>query len=196
MDSLYVVFVDRPENQIENLKSRDRYVYSIPPNTELIYWKIADDFRDTLRRTTTRHEKYMMLSSTPVAGSLMNVKQLQPDARAVLTEVPGALQRSIFRPWPWELKPVMIIPATLENIFMFVLLLAMILWYKKPSSKALFWFCVCYALITLTVTGLTTPVLGALVRYRITAVPFLVFAILLCIDRERLVKRFPFLTRL
>lgn len=192
MDSLFVVYLDLPVNQIATLKSRDRYEYSIPPNTNLLYWKIADDFRDTLRRTTTEHEKYMLLSSTPVAGSLMNVKQLQPNAASVMSEVPGALQRSIFRPWPWELKPVMVIPATLENIFMFVLILAMIVWYKKPSSKALFWFCVCYALITLTVTGLTTPVLGALVRYRITAIPFLLFAILLCIDRDRLVKRFPF----
>lgn len=195
MDSLYVVYLDIPEKQIATLKSRDRYEYSIPPNTELIYWKIADDFRDTLRRTTTRHEKYMLLSSTPVAGSLMNVEQLQPNASSILSEVPGALQRSIFRPWPWELKPVMIIPATLENIFMFVLILAMIVWYKKPSSKALFWFCVCYAFITLTVTGLTTPVLGALVRYRITAIPFLLFAMLLCVDRERIVKRFPLLSK-
>jgi hypothetical protein len=193
MDSLYVVYLDLPEKQIATLKSRDRYEYSIPPNTELIYWKIADDFRDTLRRITTRHEKYMLLSSTPVAGSLMNVNQLQPNAGSVLKEVPGALQRSIFRPWPWEIKPVMIIPATLENILMFVLIFAMILWYKKPSSKALFWFCVCYVLITLTVTGLTTPVLGALVRYRITAIPFLLFAVLSCIDKEKMVRRIPLL---
>ena len=196
MDSLYVVYVDVPENQIVTLKSRDRYEYSIPPNTELIYWKIADDFRDTLRRTTTKHEKYMLLSSTPVAGSLMNVKQLQPTAKSVLSEVPGAIQRSVFRPWPWELKPVMIIPATLENILMIVIILAMIVWYKKPSSKAMFWFCVSFALITLTVTGLTTPVLGALVRYRITAIPFLLFAILLMIDRSKLEKRFPFLSNM
>ncbi len=191
MDSMYVVYI-RPDQSITTQKSRIFYEYVVAPNTEIIYWNIADDFRDTLRRTTTKHEAYKMLSSTPVAGSLMNVKQLQPNVSSVLREVPGALQRSIFRPWPWEISPVMIIPATLENIFMFALILAMLLWYKKPSSKALFWFCVCYALITLTVTGLTTPVLGALVRYRITAVPFLLFAILLCIDRERLVKRFPF----
>jgi hypothetical protein len=137
----------------------------------------------------------MLLSQSPVAGSLMNVKQLQPTASSVLSDVPSAITRSILRPYPWEIKPVMIIPATLENIFLLLLIVAMFIWYKKPSSKTLFWFCLSYALITLTVTGLTTPVMGALVRYKITALPFLMFAILQCIDRSKFDRKFPFLSR-
>lgn len=195
MDSLHVVYV-RPDQPVSTVKSRDQYEYVVPPNTEIIYWNIADDFRDTLRRTVIKHERYRLLSTSPVAGSLMNVSPLQPDAVSVLREVPGALQRSIFRPWPWEIKPVMIIPSMLENLFLFALLLLMFIAYKRPSSRSIFWFCIAYAVITLTITGLTTPVLGALVRYRITAVPFLLFAILLCIDREKVLKRLPFLARL
>lgn len=194
MDSLHVVYI-RPDQSISTRKSYDRYEYVVGPNTDIIYWNIADNFRDTLRRTVVSHEYYQLLSQSPVAGSLMKVDPLQPTAKSVLSNSPGAIVRSVFRPWPWELKPVMIIPATLENIFMFVLIFVMIVWYKKPSSKAVFWFCICYALITLTVTGLTTPVLGALVRYRITAVPFLLFALLMCLDRTRLDKKFPALAR-
>lgn len=195
MDSLHVVYV-RPDQSISTVKSRDEYAYVIPPNTEIIYWKIADDFRDTLRRTVVKHERYQLLSTSPVAGSLMKVNTLRPTPRSVLTEAPSALTRSIFRPWPWEIKPVMIIPSMLENLFMFALLGLMLIAYKRPSTRSIFWFCIAYALITLTITGLTAPVLGALVRYRITAIPFLLFAVLLCIDRERLLKRLPFLARL
>jgi hypothetical protein len=196
MNSVHVVYL-RPD-QREQLVAIDTLGhYMISRNTDVTYWVIADNFKDTLHRHIDVDKNvYTILSDSPVAGSLMRVKPLQPTASSVLQEVPGALKRSLLRPYPWELKPVMIIPATLENMLMLVLLLAMIVWYKKPSSKALFWFCVCYALITLTVTGLTTPVLGALVRYRITAVPFLLFAILLCIDKAKLEKKFPLLGRL
>jgi hypothetical protein len=194
MDSLHVVYL-RPDQQPAARKSPDNYTWVIGPNTEIVYWKIADDFRDTLYRKTQHEEYYMMLSETPVAGSLMNVKQLRPSASSVLSEIPAALQRSILRPYPLEIKPVMVIPATLENILMLLMLFTMILWFRKPSSKAVFWFCVAFGLIILTVTGLTTPVLGALVRYRITAIPFLLFAILLCMDRAKLDKKFPVLSR-
>jgi hypothetical protein len=87
MDSLHVVYL-RPDQKVVTQKSRIHYEYVIGPNTEIIYWNIADDFRDTLRRVTTRHEEYMLLSRTPVAGSLMNVNQLQPSVGSVLSEVP------------------------------------------------------------------------------------------------------------
>lgn len=196
MNDVVVVYL-RPD-QREKLQSIDTNGhYMISRNTDVTYWIIADNFKDTLQRHITVDKSvYTILSDSPVAGSLMDVKPLQPTASSVLAQTPAALQRSILRPYPWELKPVMIIPATLENILFLLLLPAVLLWYKKPSSKALFWFCISYALITLAVTGLTTPVLGALVRYRITAMPFLMFGLLMCLDRERLLRRLPFLKRL
>ena len=200
MNDTFVVYL-RPDQPLivtkEDLLDTHKETYRLAPNTEIIYWNIADDFHDTLRRTVGVEDvKYTLLSGSPVAGSLMQVNALQPTASSVLNETPGAIFRSTFRPYPWELKPVMIIPAMLENLFLWLLIFACVLWYKKASFKAVFWFCIVFALITLAVTGLTTPVLGALVRYRITAVPFLLFALLLCIDRQKVVKRLPFLDRI
>jgi hypothetical protein len=165
-------------------------------NTDVMYWSIADDFKDTLYRTIEVDKTvYTILSDSPVAGSLMNVTTLQPHPSSVLRNAPAALGRSIWRPWPWEYKPLIVIPPLLENLLMYFLLGSMLLFYRKPGAKAIFWFCVSYALLTLTVTGLTTPVLGALVRYRITAVPFLLFAVLMCIDRTKMIRRLPVLDR-
>lgn len=197
MNADYVCYISPDQrSQLIALDSAET-IFRIGRDTKVMYWSIADDFKDTLYRTVNADTTtYTLLSDSPVAGSLMNVRTLAETPASIVKETPAALARSIFRPLPWELKPVMIIPATLENILLLALLLAMLVWHKKPSSKALFWFCVAYALITLTVTGLTTPVLGALVRYRITAVPFLLFAMLLCTDKERLVKRMPFLGKI
>lgn len=171
--------------------------YSIAEGTPYLYWKIEDDFKDTLSRTAHNDTSvYTILSDNPVAGSLMNVRSLEPTPSSVLSEVPAALSRSIFRPWPWEFKSLMILPPLLENLLMYALLLLLLLAPRKPSATGIFWFCVLCVLLTLTVTGLTAPVLGALVRYRITALPFLLFALLMCIDKTRLVRRFPFLGRM
>lgn len=200
VNSEHVVYL-RPDQPVvvtkEDLMETQKETYRLVHNTEIIYWNIADDFRDTLRRTVGVEDvKYQKLSESPAAGSLMTVEPLQPTAASVLNETPGAIFRSTFRPYPWELKPVMVIPSMLENLLLWLLIFACTIWYRKPSSKAVFWFCVIYALITLAVTGLTTPVLGALVRYRITAIPFVMFALLLCLDRQKLVRRMPFLDRI
>lgn len=182
----------RPD-QTTALIATDSTHYRIQDGTEYLCWRIADDFKDTLNRTANNDTGYVILSENPVAGSLMKVSTLEPTPSSILSESPAALGRSIFRPLPWEFKPVMIIPPMLENLLMYILLVLAFIAPKKPSSKAIFWFCILYVILALTVTGLTTPVLGALVRYRIAAQAFLFFAILMCIDKERLVKRMPFL---
>jgi hypothetical protein len=196
MDNYEVVYL-RPDQRDKLIAIDTNGSYMISRNTEVMYWIIADNFKDTLYRNSEVNKSvYTILSDSPVAGSLMNVDPLQPTAASILYESPGAIFRSAARPYPWEIKPVMILPSTLENLLLWLTIVACAVWYRKPSSKAAFWFCVVYVIITLAVTGLTTPVLGALVRYRITAIPFLLFAILLCTDRQRLVKRFPVLDRI
>lgn len=183
----------QPEQQSALIATDTSGHFRIQDGTEYLCWKIADDFKDTLNRTARNDTGYTILSANPMAGSLMNVVTLEPTPSSVLGESPAALGRSVFRPFPWEIKPLMIIPPMLENLLMYMLLVLAFIAPKKPSSKSIFWFCLLYVILALTVTGLTTPVLGALVRYRIAAQVFLFFAILLCIDKDRLLKKMPFL---
>lgn len=196
MNNAYVVYL-RPDQRDKLIPVDTNSHYLISRNTEIMYWSIADDFKDTLYRSAEADTTvYTILSDSPVAGSLMRVTTLQGTPASVLKETPAAILRSICRPWPWEIKPAIVIPPLLENLFMYLLLAAMLFFYRKPGNKAVFWFCVGYALITLAITGLTTPVLGALVRYRITAIPFLLFAILMCTDKVKLIRRIPVLDRI
>jgi hypothetical protein len=50
--------------------------------------------------------------------------------------------------------------------------------------------------IQFLVIGETTPVLGALTRYRTIALPFLFIGLFLMLDKERLLKDFPVLLKL
>jgi len=191
-----VVCYLRPD-QRKNLVAVDSSTFRIANGTDYYYWKIADNFSDTVFVTNSNDtSRYSILSETPVAGSLLDVQPVAPDPGSVLAGIPAAWARTTVRPWPWEFKPLMVVPSIAENFLMFFLLILMLLYYKKTSSKPVLWFCLAYAFLTLAVIGLTTPVLGAIVRYRITAIPFLLFAILLCTDKEKLLKRVPFLGKL
>ena len=50
-------------------------------------------------------------------------------------------------------------------------------------------FALFFALIQFAVIGLTTPVIGAMVRYKVVALPFLYTIFMLCIDKDALLKK-------
>jgi len=61
--------------------------------------------------------------------------------------------------------------------------------YKKPETRTeeqAIWFCLSFVIVLYAIMGLSTPILGNLVRYRIPALPFFFIALLLLSDLERL----------
>ena len=85
--------------------------------------------------------------------------------------------------------------ALLENILLLSLLMLALfhLKIKDQIQMNLFLFCISFSMLLLLLIGLSTPVLGALVRYKIPALPFLYVGLLLLIDPNKLKERFPFL---
>jgi len=54
-------------------------------------------------------------------------------------------------------------------------------------------FCAGFVLILFILTGIATPVMGAIVRYKVPALPFLLIVFLLIIDKDKLLKKIAFL---
>ena len=59
--------------------------------------------------------------------------------------------------------------------------------------KNMLWFCITFTLLLFIIIGTTTPVSGALVRYKVPALPFLAIAILTFLDVDYLTTKIPFL---
>ena len=72
-----------------------------------------------------------------------------------------------------------------------------VLFFKKPSAetKKMVLFCFSFTLFLSAVIGMVTPVLGAIVRYKVPLLPFFVIGFLLLLDKEKLVNKFPFLKK-
>ncbi|CAN5123234.1 hypothetical protein BH09BAC5_BH09BAC5_26210 [soil metagenome] len=188
----FVSFENR--NDVVNLNDKTCY---IKRGTNFYYRPYLNGFLDTVFVNNNQDTSvYSIQSDIPRAGSLMKADYLQPTIISFVKQIPRSLYYVLLRPLIWEAKnPMFILPA-LENLFMLLLILFAFIFPKKISQPEIFGFCITFSILLMLVIGLTTPVLGALVRYRIVAQPFLLIAFVLLIDRDKLMKKFPFLTKL
>lgn len=130
----------------------------------------------------------------PAANSLIEIPDLEPNFSSVIKNSPVALQNTLLRPYIWESKSPFILLACLETIILLALLLLTLLFLKPVQQIA--WeqvlFCFSFVLIQFLIIGETTPVLGAVARYKTIALPFFAIGLLFMLDTEKLSKKLPF----
>lgn len=122
-------------------------------------------------------------------GSTIAIPKLEPSVASILKAMPTALMNALFRPFPWEIRSPFIALSGAENlIIILLLLLTVVLFSKEALGHPIFYVAVFFALIILVLTGLVTPVIGAIVRYKVPALPFLACACLAIINTDRIEK--------
>lgn len=130
----------------------------------------------------------------PVAKSVITINKLEPTLLSFIKNSPQALVNTIFRPFIWELRSPMILLSGIENIFILVFI-GFCIFYRK-SISVIPWahvlFCLSFVVIQFLIIGCTTPILGAIVRYKVPAIPFLLIAFLLILDKEKVKVVSPF----
>lgn len=181
------------EKRAEVIPDRDSGFYHIREGNTFTTWNVMN-LGDTLLVTSSRDTtRYTILSDFPKAGSLLNVKPLEPTFADVALHTPQAIWNTLARPYPWESNGLFLLVAALENLLLLGVLLFCILHASRisPERMNLFLFSLVFVLVLFSITGLTSPVMGALTRYRIPGLPFLLFAALLLCDIEKVKKRFP-----
>lgn len=167
-------------------------ILSIKQGTPYMYW-FLDNNQDTLYTTSASDTaKYHLWWNIVPSGSRIEVPALEPTITSFLAHVPRSLLNSLLRPHIAEAKNPFMLMAAFENLLIALLLITAILFYKHPVSPPLFWFCISFTIFLFIITGLVTPVLGALVRYKMPALPFLAIALLMIIDMEKLARWLPF----
>jgi hypothetical protein len=78
-------------------------------------------------------------------------------------------------PLPWNSKSITELLASLENIIFLVSVLFSFFYFKNKTSLEtdFLWFLVFTVLSVFFIVGFTTPVAGAIVRYKMPVIPFL-----------------------
>lgn len=123
------------------------------------------------------------------SNSIISPIIFYPTAQSVALNSPIALINSIFRPMPWEAKNIQMFASSIENLVFFLLIIVIIIFPNKNiESPNIFLFGLSFSLAYIIVIGLSTPVLGAISRYRVPALIFLLASLIQLIDIERIKK--------
>lgn len=99
------------------------------------------------------------------AGSTIPMEKISPSFLGVLLFLPEALSNTILQPLnPKSLPEVLLF---IENILLFsFIILALSNWRKNNLSPATWTWVIAFSFTLLLLIGITTPVLGAIMRYR------------------------------
>jgi hypothetical protein len=115
------------------------------------------------------------------AGSRTDIQCIENNISSVVSAMPAAIRNVLFRPYVCETrKPLMLINAV-ENL----LILALIVFaisktdFRELRSLNLLLFLLTSSLTFFALVGMTTPVLGNLVRYKVPMLPLFLSAFLL-----------------
>ncbi len=136
-----------------------------------------------------KQHDFLNLARSVNSGSLIGMQALDYSVWSLVTHAPQALYHALFRPWFFESDSFLMLFSGLENLMFVMMFMTTVFYFKKPvSGLPHLWLALFFSLGILVLTGLTTPVMGAIVRYKVPALPFLLMVMIMVIDRERLLR--------
>lgn len=144
---------------------------------------------DVMSHLSFMQQSMLRMAFYTDAGSVLDMQPLQPYWWSFLRNLPEAFINAAFRPGILDAKNGLQWLAAFENAGIVICTILTIGLYKKPETRTkeqAIWFCLSFVIVLYAIMGLSTPILGNLVRYRIPALPFFFIALLLLSDLERL----------
>ena len=116
---------------------------------------------------------------------------------SIIKNIPNALNNTLIRPYPWECKSPFVWLSLFENIIIISLVVITFLFRKRDDNNYnIIYFSLIFSISLLILIGLTTPVFGAIVRYKIPAVLFLLIGLTTLLDLEKLKSKFTWLNKI
>jgi hypothetical protein len=167
----------------------------------------VSSIQDPLITLSQKQQEFRMLAEGRMLDSNMQpistpqsaivIPDLEPTLSSVIINAPVAIANVLFRPLPWEIRSILMIPAGAENIIVLALICISLLFSISPRAWPWKWilFCLTFVILQFIIIGETTPILGAVARYRCIALPFLCIVFLLILDKQKLCRRWPLYAR-
>ncbi|MBK9329860.1 MAG: hypothetical protein IPM95_11295 [Sphingobacteriales bacterium] len=146
---------------------------------------------ENLVRTAKDTQNWIYYSSQMQGGSGYTLGEVDYTLKGLLKIAPKAINVTLFRPYIWEARKPILIPAALEGLISLFLTIRLL--YKSgfirftrliltnPEVQ----FCLVFSLIFAFSVGFTSYNFGSLVRYKIPLMPFYFIALFILADREK-----------
>lgn len=133
-----------------------------------------------------KQEAFIRLAEEQNANSSFEIDRFSSFSE-MLSSIPNATYSVFLLPlFPTSLNPLSLLVAA-EQLLLLIILLLVIFLFRKAGSNAqsIALFCFSFCLILGVLIGLTTPILGAIVRYKVPFLPFYVIGLLTFVSIEK-----------
>jgi hypothetical protein len=144
-----------------------------------------------------KNDQFIELARKENAGSFIESQQLEPNVGSLLTAVPAALTNTFLRPFILTADGLFQKAIALENLLIYLILLLAIIFPRLPEGEkgAFTWMGLSFTILLFLIIGWSSPILGAIVRYKVLALPFFLASCIQLINKRRLLRTAPFLDR-
>ncbi len=134
---------------------------------------------------------WLKLSTERDGGSGYDLGDIDPSMSGLLRVFPKAVIVTLFRPFLWETKKLILLPSVLEafvtlGFTIYVFFKVGILNIVRISlSNPVILFCLTFSIIFAFCVGFTAFNFGALARYKIPCLPFYITALIIMLDAKK-----------
>jgi len=151
-----------------------------------IYWP-EYDIKSIL---SFKQSEFKCLAEWTGAGSTVFIPDIDTSTLSFIKAIPHAILNSLARPFPWDRLNYLSFMAMLEISSLYLLLIYA---FRKRKTEInytsnIMLFSINFIFLLALLIGWTTPVLGAIVRYRIVILPFMIIISLIILDTKKLSK--------
>ncbi len=192
----FVYIAPKTENRIIPLENNPGFC-KIRPGVSYVSWNLETFLDTTYIENSADTNTYWVFYDQAAAGSFINIPSLDGSFLSLLVNSPAAFANTLCRPFIFEAKNPLTMLSAIENSLIICIALICVLYcYRNIPNRHLLYFCITVTILLFALIGLTTPVLGAAVRYKIPVLPFLMISFLLILDKEKLLNKRPFLKKI
>lgn len=143
-----------------------------------------------LETLALRQQIFSNLAEVTKPGSAIYIMPLEDNVWVFLKAAPLAIFNVLFRPFFFEANSLFVFMAGMENLL--ILLMGVVAFRYSKKWKELdmniILFCCFFIILLFLLIGWLTPVLGAIARYKIPALPFLGFVFIYVLDNKKLMQ--------
>jgi hypothetical protein len=158
-------------------------ITSISLNILLVILSTLKNSYNPLEILSNKQNDFIKLAEIFNAGSSFKMVPMDPNFNSFLSSIPLGVINGFFRPFPSDINKIIHALPLIENIFLYVLFIYLL--YKLFSLKIkletvylnTLLNSVFFISLLFVVTGISTPVIGALVRYKLPGIIFMIISI-------------------
>ena len=142
-----------------------------------------------LRILSQKQNDFITLSELFDTGSAYKIIPIEPNITSLIKAIPMGTINGFFRPFPTNINNLLQLFPLIENMLLYLMVLYLlfkILFLKikiNQDVKNVLWNSLFFITMLFILTGLSTPVIGALVRYKVPGLIFLIIVINLIYDQ-------------